>query len=124
MLLAVKILKQRKGGVEVETCPLQDCGACKICKPKSEKLFIKTRRKYKKGQLVRVALNTVYFWRALGLLICLPLVTLLLVLSLLLQAGLSELLAAVIALAVCLAEYICIYFYDRTIRTADLYRIV
>lgn len=122
--MSAKVLKQTNGGVEVETCPQKDCGACKVCKPKSEKLFVKTRRKLKKGQLVKIEIDSKYFWRALGLLIFLPVLTLTIVLSALLKIGLSEFLAALIALLICFAEYVAIYFYDRTIKTAELYRII
>jgi positive regulator of sigma E activity len=110
--------------LELETCPPRDCGGCKVCRPGADKLVIKTRRKYARGRIVQVELNAVYFWRALGLLIILPLLTLIAGLSVLLRAGAPEILAAAGALAVCLLEYAGIYFYDRTIQTADLYRIV
>ena len=124
MLIQAKVLRQAKDGIEIEICSQKYCGACKICKPKSEKLFIKTRRKYKKGQLIKVEFNSKYFWHALGLLICLPLLTLIIVLGGLLKIGLSEILATGITLTVCLAEYVGIYFYDRTIKMANLYKII
>lgn len=123
MLIQAKVIRQTKSGVEVET--RKDCGGCSICQPaKPETFMIKTHRKYKKGRIVNIELNTGYFWRALSLLICLPLITLVIVLSFLLRFGFSEILAAIISLAICLLEYIGIYFYDRTIKTEDLYRIV
>ena len=122
MLIQAKVIKQIKNGVEVEI--RKDCGCCKFCKPKPEIFFITTKKKYKKGQRVKVDVNSAYFWRALGLLVCLPLVTLIIVLGVLLKAGWPEILAAMISLLICFAEYAAIYFYDRTIKTADLYRII
>jgi positive regulator of sigma E activity len=122
VLIQARVLRQAKDGIIVAIC--RDCGSCKICKPAPEKLLIKTKKKHKKGELINIQLNSAYFWRALGLLILLPLITLLIVLPVLLRCGLSEIQAASGALALCLAEYVLIYFYDRTIKTADLYAII
>ena len=122
MLIQATVIKQTKTGVELET--RKDCGGCKSCKPRVETFFVATKKKYKIGQQVNVDVNTAYFWRALVLLICLPLFTLVAVLVVLIKAGLLEILAAAISLLICLAEYVAIYFYDKTLKTADFYKIV
>ena len=124
MLMQAKVIKQTKGAVELATCPASDCGGCKLCRPRSEKLLIQTRKRLCRGQIVNLRINTAYFWRALGLLIFLPLVTLPIVLGVLLRCGWPEMWSALGALAVCFGEYTALYFYDRTIEPQNLYKIV
>ena len=76
---------------------LKNCGGCQLCR----------------GKTAELPCAKAYFWRLLFLMIFLPLFTLVVLLSLFLRFGVPEILAAGGALAVCFAEYFCLYLYDK-----------